>query len=78
MAEYVLLAQWLLGGAVELVQGHRLHAVLALMNAAFLAYAIVVFIGVPDVGLAASPAADGAGNDASSLCGSAPIGARRA
>ncbi|PYM29686.1 MAG: glycosyl transferase [Candidatus Rokuibacteriota bacterium] len=78
MAEYVLLAQWLLGGAVELVQGHRLHAVLALMNAAFLAYAIVVFIGVPDVGLAASPAADGAGNDGSSLCGSARIGARRA
>ena len=78
MAEYVLLAQWLLGGAVELLHGHRLHALLALTNAAFLAYAIVVFIGVADVGLATNPAAGGARNGVPSLYAATRIGARRA
>jgi cellulose synthase/poly-beta-1,6-N-acetylglucosamine synthase-like glycosyltransferase len=78
VAEYVLLAQWLLGGAVELLQGHRLHAGLALTNAAFLAYAIVVFVGVPDVGLAVNSAAEAVRDGVSSLYTSARIGARRA
>jgi cellulose synthase (UDP-forming) len=78
MAEYILLAQWLVGGAVELLHGHQLHAVLALLNAAFLVYAIVVFIGVPDVGLIASPVVGHAREGVSSLLVSARVGARRA
>jgi cellulose synthase/poly-beta-1,6-N-acetylglucosamine synthase-like glycosyltransferase len=49
VAEYVLLAQWLLGAVVELLQGHSLHAALAFANAAFLAYAIASFIGLPKI-----------------------------
>jgi cellulose synthase (UDP-forming) len=49
VAEYVLLAQWLLGTLVEILQGRPLQAVLVLVNAGFLAYAIVTFIGLPDV-----------------------------
>ena len=51
VAEYVILAQWLLGTVVELVQGRPLQAVLVLVNAGFLAYAIVTFIGWPDTWL---------------------------
>ncbi len=49
VVEYVLLAQWLLGSVVELVHGRPLQAVLVLVNAGFLAYAIANFIGVPDI-----------------------------
>lgn len=48
-AEYVLLAQWLLGAVVEVLQGRPLHAVLVVVNAGFLAYAIVSFIGLPEI-----------------------------
>ena len=46
-AEYVLLAQWLLGASVEFLRGHPVHAALALTNAAFLAYAFVALISLP-------------------------------
>jgi cellulose synthase (UDP-forming) len=49
IAEYCLLAQWLLGATVELLCGRHLRAGLALLNAAFLAYAIATFIGAPGV-----------------------------
>jgi hypothetical protein len=49
LVECVLLAQWLLGAAVELLRGHHLHAGLALGNAGFLAYAVVAFIGLPAI-----------------------------
>jgi len=49
VAEYVLLAQWLLGTVVEMLQGRQLQAAVVLVNAGFLAYAIVNFIGLPGV-----------------------------
>jgi len=55
MAEHALLAQWLLGAVVELLHHHQLHAVFALANAAFLFYAIVRFIGLPELRRAGSP-----------------------
>jgi len=48
--EYLILTQWLLGAVVELLLGRRVQAMLALANAAFLAYAILTFIGVPRFG----------------------------
>ncbi len=45
LTEYGLLAQWLLGAVMELLDHHRLHAAFALGNALLLSYAIVVFIG---------------------------------
>jgi cellulose synthase (UDP-forming) len=45
-AEAVILATWLLGAAYEFAHGRSLHAGFALANAAFLAYAIVRFIGI--------------------------------
>ena len=50
LAEYVLLAQWLLGASVEFLRGHSVHAALALTNAGFLAYACVALIGWPGLG----------------------------
>jgi cellulose synthase/poly-beta-1,6-N-acetylglucosamine synthase-like glycosyltransferase/peptidoglycan/xylan/chitin deacetylase (PgdA/CDA1 family) len=50
VAEYVLLAQWLLGASVEFLRGHSVHAALALTNAAFLTYAFVALIGLPGLG----------------------------
>jgi len=44
LTEYGLLAQWLLGAVMELLDHHRLHAAFALGNALLLSYAIVVFI----------------------------------
>jgi cellulose synthase/poly-beta-1,6-N-acetylglucosamine synthase-like glycosyltransferase len=67
VAEYVLLAQWLLGAAVEVLQGRVLHAVLALANAGFLAYAIGVFIGFPGLRLTARRASGGARDGGASL-----------
>jgi cellulose synthase/poly-beta-1,6-N-acetylglucosamine synthase-like glycosyltransferase len=55
LVEYALLAQWLLGAAVELLQGHQLHGALALANAGFLAYAIANFIGLPEIRRPALP-----------------------
>jgi cellulose synthase (UDP-forming) len=45
LAEYGLLALWLLGAALELVQGRSLNAVLAIANVLFLYYAVHAFIG---------------------------------
>jgi len=50
VAEYVLLAQWLLGASVEFLRGHSVHAALALTNAGFLAYAFVALVGLPRAG----------------------------
>ena len=55
LAEYLLLAQWLLGAAVELLRGHRLHAAFALANAVFLSYALVRFIGFSETSPATTP-----------------------
>jgi cellulose synthase (UDP-forming) len=49
VVEYSLLALWLLGATVELMYGRHLRAALAFVNAAFLSYAIVTFIGIPEV-----------------------------
>jgi Glycosyl transferase family group 2 len=49
LAEYSLLAQWLLGATIEFFYGRHLRAALALLNAAFLTYAIATFIGAPRV-----------------------------
>jgi cellulose synthase/poly-beta-1,6-N-acetylglucosamine synthase-like glycosyltransferase len=46
IAEYVLLAHWLVGTIFEFVHGRPLHACFALINAAFVAYAITRFIGL--------------------------------
>src|SRR5262249_61116214 len=46
LAEYGLVAQWLLGAIMELLDHHHLHAAFALANALFLSYAIVVFISL--------------------------------
>jgi len=48
VAEAVILTSWLLGTALELTQGRFLHAWFAFTNAAFLAYAVVRFIGLRD------------------------------
>ncbi len=45
IAEIVILANWLAGMVYELLRGRPLHAGFAFANAAFLAYAIVHFIG---------------------------------
>jgi cellulose synthase/poly-beta-1,6-N-acetylglucosamine synthase-like glycosyltransferase len=49
LAEYSLLAQWLFAATVEFLCGRHLRAALALVNAAFLTYAIATFIGAPRV-----------------------------
>jgi cellulose synthase/poly-beta-1,6-N-acetylglucosamine synthase-like glycosyltransferase len=46
VAEYAILAHWLLGTVLEYLHGRPLLAVFALANAAFLAYAMVAFIGL--------------------------------
>jgi cellulose synthase/poly-beta-1,6-N-acetylglucosamine synthase-like glycosyltransferase len=46
IAESVLLVHWCVGMVFELVHGRPLHAGFALLNAAFLAYAIACFIGL--------------------------------
>lgn len=46
IAESVLLVHWVVGMVFELVHGRPLHAGFALVNAAFLAYAIAYFIGL--------------------------------
>jgi cellulose synthase/poly-beta-1,6-N-acetylglucosamine synthase-like glycosyltransferase len=46
IAESVLLVHWCVGMVFELVHGRPLHAGFALVNAAFLAYAIAYFIGL--------------------------------
>jgi len=46
VAEYAILGQWLLGAVFEFLHQRPLHACFALANAAFLAYAIVRFIGL--------------------------------
>jgi len=48
MAEAVILTSWLLGTMFELAQGRFLHAWFAFTNAAFLAYAVMRFIGLRD------------------------------
>jgi cellulose synthase (UDP-forming) len=48
IAEYALLAHWVVGMVVEFRHGRPLHAGFALINAAFLAYAIARFIGLPE------------------------------
>src|SRR5215470_6040125 len=48
MAEAVILTSWLLGTVLELADGRVLHAWFAFTNAAFLAYAVVRFIGLRD------------------------------
>jgi hypothetical protein len=46
MAEALILGIWVLGTVYEFSQGRVWHAGLALANAAFLAYAVVRFIGL--------------------------------
>jgi cellulose synthase/poly-beta-1,6-N-acetylglucosamine synthase-like glycosyltransferase len=46
IAESALLVHWVVGMVFELVHGRPLHAGFALVNAAFLAYAIACFIGL--------------------------------
>ncbi len=48
MAEYALLTHWVVGMVVEFRHGRPLHAAFALINAAFLAYAITRFIGLAE------------------------------
>jgi len=48
IAEYALLAHWGVGMVVEFRHGRPLHAAFALINAAFLAYAIIRFIGLAE------------------------------
>jgi cellulose synthase/poly-beta-1,6-N-acetylglucosamine synthase-like glycosyltransferase/peptidoglycan/xylan/chitin deacetylase (PgdA/CDA1 family) len=50
VAEYVLLAQWLLGASVEFLRGHPVHAALALTNAGLLAYTLVALVELPGRG----------------------------
>jgi hypothetical protein len=49
IAEYAMLTQWLLGATFEFLHGRLLHGWFALANAAFLAYALIRFIGLPEV-----------------------------
>ena len=60
VAEYAILAYWLLGTVLECLHGRPLLAAFALANAAFLAYAMVAFIGLreswDDLALAATAA----------------------
>jgi cellulose synthase (UDP-forming) len=46
LAEYGILAQWLVGAVRDLVARHHLHAIFSGANVAFLVYGIVTFIGV--------------------------------
>ncbi len=46
VAEYALLAHWLLGAAVDALHGRPVHAAFAVANAGFLAYGILQFIGL--------------------------------
>lgn len=48
IAEYALLAHWVVGMVVEFRHGRPLHAAFALINASFLAYAIARFIGLAE------------------------------
>ena len=48
VAEAVILMSWLLGTILELAHGRFLHACFAFTNAAFLAYAVMRFIGLRD------------------------------
>src|SRR5262249_56456215 len=49
VAEYVLLAQWLLGAGVQVLRGHAVPAPLALTNARVLALALCAPIGTPHI-----------------------------
>jgi hypothetical protein len=49
IAEYAMLTQWLLGASLEFLHGRLLHGWFALANAAFLAYALIRFIGLPEL-----------------------------
>jgi hypothetical protein len=76
IAEIVILANWLAGIVYELLRGRPLHAGFAFANAAFLAYAIVHFIGPRECW---SNFARGMGIRASRiLAASAPAGSMRA
>ncbi len=46
IAEYALLAHWLLGAIVDALHGRPAHAAFAAANAGFLAYGIVRFVGL--------------------------------
>jgi cellulose synthase (UDP-forming) len=46
LAEAGLLGWWTFGALIELEAGHRLNGLFALVNAAFLLYALVRFVGV--------------------------------
>jgi cellulose synthase/poly-beta-1,6-N-acetylglucosamine synthase-like glycosyltransferase len=63
VAEYVILAHWLLGTVLEYFHGRPFLAAFALANAAFLAYALVAFIGLreswQDLALAVTAAGSG-------------------
>jgi hypothetical protein len=48
VAEYAILAHWLLGTVFEYLHGRPHLAAFALVNAAFLAYAMVAFIGLQE------------------------------
>jgi hypothetical protein len=76
IAEMVILANWLAGMVHELLRGRTLHAGFAFTNAAFLAYAIVHFIGPRECW---SDFARGIGHRAARiLTASAPAGSMRA
>ena len=46
VAVYALLGSWLVGSAVDLADGHWAHAIFAAVNAGFLLYAVVTFVGL--------------------------------
>src|SRR2546428_7846620 len=49
IAEYAMLMQWLMGAMFEFLHGRLLHGWFALANAAFLAYALLRFIGLQEL-----------------------------
>lgn len=43
---YLLLGQWMLGAYWDFLNGHPIHGVFATINAMFLGYAIIAFVGI--------------------------------
>ncbi len=85
IAEYALLAHWLVGTVFEFMHGRPLHASFALINAAFLAYAITRFVGLREswkdlAGIAgnAGPGAISTSTPSSSRASLGPIPGTRA
>lgn len=48
IVEYIMLAHWTVGSTVDFARGYLLHGVFAVVNAAFLFYAIASFVGLAE------------------------------